>query len=84
VDLAFLEGMFVSAHSDHADQKGHMTVAEAAKIARKAGAARAVIVHISPRYENSELGKLEEEARKEFDHAKIGKDLDWFEVSLPD
>ncbi len=84
VDLAFLEGMFVSAHSDHADQKRHMTVAEAARIARKAGAARAVIVHISPRYENSELGKLEEEARKEFDHAKIGKDLDWFEVSLPD
>jgi len=84
VDLAFLEGMFIKEHSEHADQKGHMTVAEAAKIAKKAGAGRAVIVHISPRYENSELGKLEEEARREFDCVKIGRDLDMFEVSFPD
>ena len=65
-DLAFLEGMFLPEHSEHADVKGHMTVVEAARIARKSGAARAVLVHISPRYENSEIGKLEDEARKEF------------------
>ncbi|MFZ0932123.1 MAG: MBL fold metallo-hydrolase [Syntrophobacteraceae bacterium] len=81
-DLAFLEGMFLSEHSEHADVKGHMTVAEAAGIARKSGAARAVLVHISPRYENSELVKLEEEARKEFQSIRIGRDLDVFEVSF--
>jgi len=81
-DLAFLEGMFLTEHSEHADVKGHMTVAEAAGIARKSGAARAVLVHISPRYENSELGKLEEEARKEFQSIRIGRDLDVFEVSF--
>ncbi|MGA2400467.1 MAG: ribonuclease Z [Syntrophobacteraceae bacterium] len=83
-DLAFLEGMFLTEHSEHADVKGHMTVAEAARIARKSGAAKAVLVHISPRYENSELGKLEDEARKEFNSVKIGRDLDVFAVSLPE
>ncbi|MGA2027054.1 MAG: ribonuclease Z [Syntrophobacteraceae bacterium] len=83
-DMAFLEGMFLTEHSEHADVKGHMTVAEAARIAGKSGAARAVLVHISPRYENSELGKLEEEARKEFQSIRIGRDLDIFEVSFPE
>ena len=83
-DLAFLEGMFLTEHSEHADVKGHMTVVEAARIARKSGVARAVLVHISPRYENSEIGKLEDEARKEFNSVRIGRDLDTFEVSLPE
>jgi ribonuclease Z len=83
-DVAFLEGMFLGEHSEHANLKGHMTVGEAARIARKSGAARAVLVHISPRYENSELGKLEEEARKEFHCVKIGRDLDVFEVNFPE
>jgi ribonuclease Z len=83
-DLAFLEGMFLTEHSEHAHVKGHMTVAEAAGIARKSGAARAILVHISPRYENSELGKLEEEARKKFQSIRIGRDLDIFEVGFPE
>ncbi|MGC9968011.1 MAG: ribonuclease Z [Syntrophobacteraceae bacterium] len=84
VDLAFLEGMFLSEHSEHADVKAHMTVVQAARIARKSEATRAVLVHISPRYENSEIGKLEDEARKEFSAVKIGRDLDVFEVSFPE
>ena len=83
-DLAFLEGMFLAEHSNHADQKGHMTVIEAARIARKSGAAKAILIHISPRYDNSELGKLEEEARKEFASIRIGRDLDTFEVGFPE
>jgi len=83
-DLAFLEGMFISQHSEHADLKGHMTAAEAARIAKKAGAAKAVLIHISPRYENSELDKFEEEAHKEFHSVKVGRDLDIFEVSFPE
>jgi ribonuclease Z len=83
-DLAFLEGMFISEHAEHADVKGHMTVTESARIAKKAGVAKAVLVHISPRYENNELGKLEQEAQKEFSSVKIGRDLDTFEVSFPE
>lgn len=84
VDLAFIEGMFLSEHSEHADDKGHMTVVEAARIAKRAGAAKVVLLHISPRYENSELVKLEEEARTRFDNVKTGRDLDLFEVPFPD
>jgi len=83
-DLAFLEGMFLSEHSEHADVKSHMTVRQAARIARKCEAAKAVLVHISPRYENSELGNLEEEARKEFHAVTIGRDLDVFEIGFPE
>jgi ribonuclease Z len=83
-DLAFLEGMFLSEHSEHADAKWHMTVRQAARIARKSEAARAVLVHLSPRYENSELGKLEDEAKREFHAVTIGKDLEVFEVSFPE
>lgn len=83
-DLIFLEGMFLSEHSEHAEQKGHLTAIEAAKIAARSGAARAVLVHISPRYENSELPKLEEEAKTKFDSIRAGRDLDVFEVKLPD
>ncbi len=83
-DLAFLEGMFLSEHAEHAAQKGHMTAVEAGTLARTCGVRRAVLIHISPRYENSALKELEEEARKQFQPLKTGRDLDIFEVNYPD
>lgn len=82
-DLAFVEGMFLSGHSEHADAKGHLTVVEAAGILKESRAKRGVFVHISPRYENNELSKLEEEARPLFPAIRAGRDLDMFEVKLP-
>ena len=84
VDLAFLEGMFLAEHAEHAEQKGHMTAVEAGVVARESRVARAVLTHISPRYENEGLKQLEDEALKEFQHLKIGRDLDTFEVSFPE
>ncbi|MEN6438769.1 MAG: ribonuclease Z [Syntrophobacter sp.] len=83
-DLAFIEGMFLSEHSGHADAKGHLTVEEAAGILKESRPKRAVFVHISPRYENNELSRLEEEARPLFPAARAGRDLDMFEVKLPE
>ncbi len=83
VDLAFIEGMFTSEHSAHAAAKAHMTVAESARIAGEAGAKRAVIVHISPRYGNEALSGLEMEARDVFENARIGKDMEIYPVSMP-
>ncbi len=83
-DLAFIEGMFLSEHAEHAEQKGHMTACEAAQIARQAQVARTVLTHISPRYENSELKGLEQEAREHFRHVRVGHDLDTFEVHYPE
>jgi ribonuclease Z len=83
-DLAFLEGMFLTEHSEHAEVKGHLTVSEAAGIAKESHVERAVLIHISPRYENSELGRLEEEAGRIFPSIKAGKDLEVFEVKFPE
>ena len=83
-DLAFLEGMFLTVHSEHAEVKGHLTVAEAAQIAGKSRVEHAVLVHISPRYENSELGRLEEEAKAIFPSITAARDLDMFEVKFPE
>lgn len=83
-DLAFLEGMFLARHSEHAEVKGHLSVTEAAGIAKRSGAARAVLVHISPRYENSDLPGLEEEAKARFERAQAGRDLDVFAVKFPE
>lgn len=83
VDIAFLDGMFHSAEAEHAREKGHMTVAEAARAARKAGAHRCVLVHLSPRYQDEDLDRLEQEARKEHPGAAMGRDLQRFDVPLP-
>lgn len=82
VDIAFLEGMFLPEHSQHAEEKGHMTVAEAAAIAREAQATKAVLVHISPRYQESDLNLLETAARATFAGAQMGRDAQTYPVRL--
>jgi ribonuclease Z len=85
VDLAFLDGMFLPQHSQEAAQKGHMTVEDAARVASRANARRAVLVHLSPRYrEESELKALEEAARERHPEAQVGKDLTMYSIALPD
>lgn len=82
-DIAFLEGMFLPEDSRHAETKGHMTVVDAARIARRAGAEKAVLVHISPRYADEDLDRLEAAAKEEFSRAGMGKDLDVYTVLHP-
>jgi ribonuclease Z len=75
VDVAFLDGMFLPEHAGEAEEKFHMTVGEAARIASVAGAQRAVLVHISPRYGEEDLDKLAAAAFQHFEKAEIGRDL---------
>ena len=84
VDIAFLEGMFLAQDAGHADLKAHLTGVEAAGLARRAGARRAVLVHISPRYGEEELIRLEEEVKGVFDKTTVGKDLEVYSVPLED
>jgi ribonuclease Z len=84
VDIAFIEGMFLPEHEEHAENKGHLTVTEAARIAGRAGAARAVLIHISPRYDNDQLDQLEVAAKSRFANAQIGRDLESFTIPLFD
>lgn len=82
VDIAFMEGMFLPEHSEHAEAKGHLTVTEAARIAGRAGVGRAVLIHISPRYDDAQLDQLEAAAKSRFEHVQIGRDFDSFEIPL--
>jgi ribonuclease Z len=84
VDLAFLEGMFLQEHSHHATEKGHMTVRDGARIGRRAGAGQVVLVHISPRYGEDDLSRLDEEAVSQFPMARMGRDQDVFFIKPPD
>jgi len=81
VDMAFLDGMFHPRDQEEADRKAHMTVDDAARIAKRAGARRAVLVHLSPRYREEDLPGLEEAAKQRFDGAEIGRDLNRYTLS---
>jgi ribonuclease Z len=83
-DLAFVEGMFVDAHRDAAIEKRHMTASEGAQAACDAGAARVVLVHLSPRYTHEDEALLEAEARAVHPRAEIAKPLAVYPIPLPD
>jgi len=50
VDLLVCESTYLSEHQSLARDHGHMTAAEAAELARQAGARRLVLTHFSGRY----------------------------------
>ena len=81
-DLAFLDGMFLPEQQAEAEQRGHMTVDDAARVAARAEAKRAVLVHISPRYRPEDDDKLAQAAASKFDGAEIGKDLHVYPIPL--
>ncbi len=82
-DLAFMEGMFLRREEDHARERGHMTVWDAARIARRARVREAVLVHVSPRYEDDDLVRFEEEAASQFDRVRMGRDQEVYPVAFP-
>ncbi|HQN20193.1 MAG TPA: ribonuclease Z [Syntrophobacteraceae bacterium] len=84
VDIAFMEGMFLPEHAEHADIKGHMTVIEASRLARRAGVKQAILIHISPRYSGEDLQQIEDKAREAFETIKVGRDLDVYSVPYTD
>jgi ribonuclease Z len=84
VDIAFMDGMFLPEDSRHAEDKSHLTVVEAAEVARRAGVRRAVLVHISPRYGEADLPLLEQAARQQFALMEMGRDFARYDVGFPD
>jgi ribonuclease Z len=67
------EAMYTSEHTDLADERGHMTAASAAEVARSSGVHLLVLTHYSPRYENGE--QILEEARSIFPEAILASDM---------
>jgi ribonuclease Z len=84
VDIAFIDGMFLPEDSRHAEDKGHLTVVEAAEAAWRAGARRVVLVHLSPRYSEADLPLLEQAAKQQFALTEMGRDFASYSVRFPD
>ena len=72
--------MFLPEHHEEAEAKGHMTADDAARVAARAGARRAVLVHISPRYTEEDMEKFADAAKKRFGNAEIASDLQQFTI----
>jgi ribonuclease Z len=79
VDLLVCESTFLEAEADLAESYGHLTAAQAARLARDAGVRRLVLTHFSQRHPDEQVYAAE--ARPVFPGAVVVRDLDV--VSLP-
>ncbi len=73
VDLLVCEATFGTSEQGLAEEYGHLTAAQAAAIAREAGARLLVITHFSQRY--ADVGELAAEARAIFPDVVTAEDL---------
>ncbi len=78
-DLLITEATFSEKEAEHAKEYLHLTSAQAASIAKKAGVKKLILTHISERYEHS-LHIIEKEAKKVFKNTSIAKDFDIIKV----
>jgi ribonuclease Z len=72
-DLLVHEATFGEDERDRAVETGHSTAAQAAEVARQAGARRLVLTHVSPRY-TRDAPELLAEAKAVFPETLIGRD----------
>lgn len=79
VDLLVCEATYLSGEADLADERGHLTAAQAAQLAARAGARRLVLSHFSQRYPDPEA--FRREAEEHFPDVVAASDLD--RVALP-
>ncbi len=80
-DLLIHEATFADDEAARAVETGHSTAREAAEVARKAGARRLVLTHISARY-SRDAHELEREAKQVFAKSSIARDGTEIELML--
>ncbi|MFH1808114.1 MAG: ribonuclease Z [Pseudomonadota bacterium] len=80
-DLAVLDGMFTPDEVEHARDKRHMTMSEAAELAQQAGVRHTLLTHLSPRHRADEVATLERSLRERFANVRIGRDGDSVELA---
>jgi ribonuclease Z len=83
-DLLLCEGMFEEGLEDTAKEKKHMTVTQAATIAKDAAVKKFGLLHYSPRYSDWELKDLKLQARKIFPETILTRDRMIFEIPNED
>ncbi|MET9065333.1 ribonuclease Z [Streptosporangium sandarakinum] len=67
VDLLVIESTFLSSEADLAARYGHLTAAQAGRVAAESGVRRLVLTHVSERYDAADEPRFTEEARLAFD-----------------
>jgi ribonuclease Z len=77
VDALVIEATYLSAEAELAQQYGHLTVVQAAALAREAGVRSLYLNHISRRYSPQEVLQ---EAQAVFPHTTVTRDFDRFEI----
>lgn len=83
-DLLVCEGMFESALLKTAMEKRHMTVEQAAFIAKQARVKKLALIHYSPRYADFELKQLLQEAQAVFPDTVLSRDRHVFSIEYRD
>ncbi len=78
-DVLICESSFSKELEDKAQEKGHMTSEQAAKIAKDSDSKKLILTHISQRHEKNSKEILKE-AQKVFKNAVLAEDLKSFEV----
>lgn len=81
-DVLVHEATFGQEESDHAYAYYHSTSADAAKVAKDAGAKKLILTHISARYNGKNAYKLQKEAQNIFPNTKIVHDFDMIEIPM--
>jgi ribonuclease Z len=77
VDLLVIESTFLDTDARLAEEYGHLTAAQAGRIAAGAGVRRLVLTHFSERYTAEDEGRFTEEAARAYDgDIVLAKDLD--------
>ncbi len=74
------EATVESSLEEQANQYGHSSARQAAKIAKKANVDALLLVHISPRYKDAKI--IENEAKKIFPNSRVMNDFDEFIVKV--
>jgi|SRR5688500_945628 ribonuclease Z len=82
-DLLIHEATFGTEEQARAEETGHSTAAQAARVAEQAGARRLVLTHISPRY-TRDAPELLAEARAVFPEVVIARDGMTIDVPFAD
>ncbi|MDY7080779.1 MAG: ribonuclease Z [Chloroflexota bacterium] len=76
-DLLVIEATYLRSETDMARRFGHLTAAQAARLARDAGVHRLALTHVSRRYHEAQIV---EEARAIFSETIVARDFDHFRV----
>lgn len=77
-DTLVIEATYTEEEADMAQAFGHLTAAQAAKLAEAAGVKSLILTHLSRRYSER---MIREEARAVFPQVQVARDLDHYQIT---